>query len=910
MDTTNASRGLTSAEAAVRLSTDGPNELPQAARNGVLHLILEVAREPMLLMLVVAGVLYMLIGEPIDATMLLASVFVIIGITLVQERRTENALEALRDLSNPSTRVLRDGEIVRIASRDVVVGDVVLVGEGDRVPADAVLHEATNLSVDESLLTGESVPVHKRAFSQAAQSSQEHSVILSGTLVTSGHARGRVTATGARSTLGTIGRDLASIDSEPTSLQRETGRIVRRFAAIGVGACIVVALWYAATRGADLIALRDGVLVGIAMAMGVLPEEFPVVMTVFLALGAWRISRSNVLTRRMPAIETLGAATVLCVDKTGTLTRNRMTARWLVAGTERLDLAGASTALGAVPEAIHVLLEHAILASRPDAFDPMDRALINAGVAVLGGTEHLHPDWSLVREYPMASDRLAVVHAWVPNSPLPVRPNPQSPLPTREGGNPTSNGGASYHDGGRSASGASPGNMEADGPSSVEQSRGAVVVAKGAVEAVLDLCHLPDATASASVLAQARELASAGVRVLAVAVGPTATGMDAMPEDPHDLSYRFLGLIGFEDPIRPAVPAAVAECQAAGVRVVMITGDYPETARSIAAQAGIAHADRVLNGTELAAISDEGLAARIGDIAVFARVVPEQKLRIVRALQARGEVVAMTGDGVNDAPALKAAQIGIAMGGRGTDVAREAADLVLMDDDFSSIVGAIRLGRRIYDNIRKAIAFIFAVHVPIVGLSMIPVMEGDWPLLLMPLHIVFLEFVIDPSCTLVFEAEAGDPESMRRPPRDPATPLFAGPVIGIAVAQGLAILAACLWTFWQSHASGGSDAQARALTFACLVTGFVGVIVTNRSWSEPLHRSLTRPNAAFRWVIGGSLALLGLAVGTSAGQRLLHFDAIDASSLATAVGWPVGIALLFEAAKLSTSVRKLLVSPR
>ena len=886
MDTTNASRGLTSKEAAIRLGTDGPNELPQAARDGVLHLVLEVVREPMLLMLVIAGVLYMFIGEPIDATMLMASVFVIIGITIVQERRTENALDALRDLSNPSTRVVRDGEIARIASREVVVGDIVLVGEGDRVPADAAILEATNFSVDESLLTGESVPVHKRASSgeQGGTAFQDHETILSGTLVTSGHARGRVTATGKRSTLGSIGRDLASIDAEPTSLQRETGQIVRRFATVGIGACIVVALWYAATRGTDLIALRDGVLAGIAMAMGILPEEFPVVMTVFLALGAWRISRSNVLTRRMPAIETLGAATVLCVDKTGTLTRNRMTARWLIAGDDALDLATAATeSVGSpvVPESIHVLLEHAILASRPDAFDPMDRALIEAGDAVLGGTEHLHPDWSLVREYPMASDRLAVVHAWVPHSPADRRRAgrllPSSPTPATGGG---------------------------------LSDAGAVVVAKGAVEAVVDLCHLPDEAASASILAQAKALASTGVRVLAVAVTVDETGVDAMPEDPHDLEYRFLGLLGFEDPIRLAVPAAVAECQTAGVRVVMITGDYPETARSIAVQAGIAHADRVLSGADLTALSDDDLAGRIVETTVFARVVPEQKLRIVRALQARGEVVAMTGDGVNDAPALKAAQIGIAMGGRGTDVAREAADLVLMDDDFLSIVGAIRLGRRIYDNIRKAIAFIFAVHVPIVGLSMIPVMEGDWPLLLMPLHIVFLEFVIDPSCTLVFEAEAGDPEAMRRPPRDPSAPLFAGPMIAIAVAQGLAILAACLWTFWRSHTSGGSDAEARALTFACLVTGFVGVIVTNRSWSEPLHRSITRPNAAFWWVVGGSLACVSLAVGTSAGQRLLHFDPTDPSSLAMAVAWPVGIALLFEAAKLSPSVRKRLVSSR
>jgi Ca2+-transporting ATPase len=898
MESTHGARGLTAAEAAQRFREDGPNELPTTARHGFLHLLRDVLREPMLLMLVVAGALYIVIGEPLDATMLMASVFVIIGITIVQERRTENAIDALRDLSNPATRVQRDGEIVRIASREVVVGDIVLVGEGDRVPADTTVHTAINLSVDESLLTGESVAVRKQAHGptrdRSGDTSSHETTLLAGTLVTTGHAEGRVTATGTRSTLGRIGRDLASINAEPTSLQRETAKNVRRFATIGIGACIVVALWYWASRGADLVALRDGVLAGIAMAMGILPEEFPVVMTVFLALGAWRISRSNVLTRRMPAIESLGAATVLCVDKTGTLTRNRMTARWLVVDNQVLDLAGDAPPSGAYSEAVHLLLEHAILACRPDAFDPMDRALIDAGVTVLGGTEHLHPEWSLVREYPLATDRLAVVHVWVPAvtgssggaTQLPSTDRSAPLLMQGEGGT------------GRGSGSRARGRLPIPG---------AVVVAKGAVEAILDLCHLPTPE-STSVLAQTKALASTGVRVLGIAVGPVRTGVDSMPEDPHDLAYTFLGLVGFEDPIRPMVPSAVAECQAAGVRVVMITGDYPETARSIATQAGIAHADRVLSGAELSALSDPELSALIGEVAVFARVVPEQKLRIVRVLQARGDVVAMTGDGVNDAPALKAAQIGIAMGGRGTDVAREAADLVLLDDDFSSIVGAIRLGRRIYDNIRKAIVFIFAVHVPIIGLSMIPVLKGDWPLLLMPLHIVFLEFVIDPSCTLVFEAEAGDPESMRRPPRNPATPLFAGSVIAFAVAQGSAILGACLWTFWQAHGSGMTDGQARALTFACLVTGFIGVIVTNRSWSEPLHRSLTRPNTAFWWVLGGGAGLLFLAVGTSVGQRLLHFDAPDPASLTTATAWSVAVTLVFELSKRSPRVRNLLVS--
>ncbi len=889
MDMPTALDGLTDVEAAAQLVTDGPNELPSTSTRGLIHLILDVLREPMLLMLIVAGMLYVLVGEAVDAAMLLASVFVIIGITVVQERRTEEALHALRDLSTPTARVWRQGRIVRVPSREVVVGDIVLVGEGDRVPADATLLRATNLSMDESLLTGESVPVLKDSLGAPAGAAANGS-LLAGTLVASGHGTARVTATGPHSTLGKIGNELASIGAEPTSMQRETAQVVRFFAIIGVGACILVALWYAVTRGRDLVALREGVLAGVAMAMGILPEEFPVVVTVFLALGAWRISQSNVLTRRMPAIEALGSTTVLCVDKTGTLTCNRMTTRWLIAGSDAVDLA---TAHRELPEATHVLLEHAVLASRPDGFDPMDRALRDAADAVLGGTEHQHPEWSLVREYPMAPDRLAVVHAWVPRS--------DSRFFRRNGagGLPISSAKVdpprSHLNGGRAENGTFQG----------ERGLGAVVVAKGAVEAVVGLCHLPKAAAEA-IGARAAALASTGVRVLGVAVSPVTTEPDAMPDDPHDLGYEFLGLIGFEDPIRQTVPTAVAECQAAGVRVVMITGDNPETARSIAAQAGIADSEHVLLGTELATLPDEALAAKIATHAVYARVAPEQKLRIVRALQARGEVVAMTGDGVNDAPALRAAQIGIAMGGRGTDVARAAADLVLMDDDFSSMVAAMRLGRRIYGNIRKAIGFILAVHVPIIGLSMIPVLEGSWPLLLLPIHIVFLELVIDPTCTLVFEAELEDTDCMASPPRDPSASLFAGPMMLVALMQGMAILGACMWTFWQARDAGSSDGSTRALVFTCLVTGFLTVILTNRSWSIPLHRSLARPNSAFTWVMGGAITMLAMAVGTGWGQRLLHFDPPDPFAVGSAIGWPVAAALAFEAGKQWAPIRRRL----
>ena len=850
--------GLSEAEAKERLAREGPNELPAQKDRGLLPVVLEVLREPMFLMLVAAVALYFLLGEPTDAAVLLGSVVIVMAITIIQERRTERALTALRDLSSPRALVIRDGAHRRIPGREVVRGDILVLSEGDRVPADALLRRGINLTTDESALTGESVPVRK-APSAAAQAldppgGDDLPSVFSGTVVTAGQGVAEVIATGPQSELGRIGKALHSVEPEPTLLQKETGRLVRVFAAVGLAACVVVVVAYALTRGGGASAWKRGLLAGIAMAMSVLPEEFPVVLTVFLALGAWRISRSHVLARRMPAIETLGATTVLCVDKTGTLTQNQMTLRWLRVDGRSPDLAGdpggdlaADVAIdlaaltAPLPEEVHGVLEHAILASKPDPFDPMERALRAAGDRLLGGTEHLHPDWALAREYPLTPELHAVSHAWMTPS----------------------------------------GELR--------------VASKGAPEAIADLCHL-DAEARAGFLAHAAELAGRGLRVLGVARG--AARLEQLPDVHHDLVLEGVGLLGFEDPLRPAVPAAVAECHTAGIRVVMITGDYPTTAQSIARQAGFTNPEALLTGPELKQLSDEELARRLRDteVQVFARVVPEQKLRIVRALKQNRAVVAMTGDGVNDAPALKAAHIGIAMGGRGTDVARESAALVLLNDDFSSIVAAIRLGRRIFDNIRKAIAFVLAVHVPIAGLSMLPVFFAGWPLLLLPVHITFLELIIDPACSLLFEAEEAESDVMRRPPRSPDERLFAPRAIALPLLQGLSILAVCLLVFFLSRRGHPPDA-ARALTFATLVVAILTLITVNRSWTRSVLSMLVVPNAAFRWVMGGTLALLAVVLLVPFAQRLFHFAPIHPRDLALSIAAAPVCLLWFEALK-------------
>ena len=841
-----ASPGLTEAEALRRLQAEGPNALASQKKRGFLGIALEVVREPMFLMLVAAGGLYLALGELSDALLLLGFVFVVMGITIVQERRTERALDALRDLSSPRALVVREGQRRRIPGCEVVRGDILCLAEGDRVPADALLRGSLNLTADESLLTGESVPVRKASSTGAMAldppGGDDLPSVFSGTLVTAGQGTAEVVATGTRTELGKIGKALQQIEPEATPLQRETGRLVRACALVGLVACALVVVTYGLTRGGGATAWKEGFLAGIALAMATLPEEFPVVLTVFLALGAWRISRSRVLTRRMPAVETLGAATVLCVDKTGTLTANQMTLRRLVSGAgEAVDLVGPPGDLSAASRA---LLEHSILSSKSDPFDPMERAIRQAGERLLAGTTALHPDWSLVREYPLAPALLCVSQAW-------------------------------RHDG-----------------------RDELAIAsKGAPEAIAELCRMSDERRQA-LAAQVTALASEGLRVLGVAYG--AAREADLPAEHSGLRLEFAGLIGLEDPLRPTVPAAVAECQTAGIRVVMITGDYPATAQSIARQAGLAHWQSVLTGPELDRLSDEELAARVGGADVFARVVPEQKLRIVNALKANREVVAMTGDGVNDAPALKAAHIGIAMGGRGTDVAREAAALVLLDDDFSSIVAAVRLGRRIFDNIKKAVGFIFAVHVPIAGLSMLPVFLPGWPLLLFPVHIVFLELVIDPSCTLVFEAEEAERNVMRRPPRRPDERLFSLRTIGLALFQGASVLAICVGVFLFAQATRTPEA-ARAMTFTTLVVSFVVIILANRSWRRTVVASLRVPNTALWWVVGGTSAFLAVALAVPAARRIFHFAPLGGADVATAIGAGLACALVFD---LVTLVRR------
>ncbi|HOW81752.1 MAG TPA: cation-translocating P-type ATPase, partial [Spirochaetota bacterium] len=792
--------GLSESDAASRIAEEGYNELPQSKKKSVFVILFEIIREPMFLLLIACGVLYLLLGDFREALMLLGFVFVIIGITLYQENKTERALDALRDLSSPRALVVRDGIQKRIAGRDVVRDDIVLLSEGDRVPADAIVLHSVNLTADESLLTGEPVPVRKRKWNGTEGAGRpggdDAPAVYSGSMIVGGQGVVRVTATGPRTEMGKIGRALQTLVTEDTNLQVQTGRIVKAFAIAGAVLCTMVVVVYGLTRG-DWI---QGFLAGLSLAMATLPEEFPVVMTVFLALGAWRISRSNVLTRRSQAIETLGAATVLCTDKTGTLTHNRMTVARLCARGVRYDVDGRQREL---PEELHPIVEYAILASPSDPFDPMEKAMKELGTRTLANTEHIHNDWTLVREYPLSEKLLAMSRVWEHRN------------------------GTRY-----------------------------VIAAKGAPEAIADLCHMPDCDQD-SLKREIDSLANDGLRVIGVAAAEFEKV--ELPEIQHDFTFKFLGLLGLHDPVRENVPEAVALCKDAGIRIIMITGDYPGTARNIAEKIGLDCREGLITGAELDAMTDEELKDRIGGVSVFARAVPEQKLRIVQALKENGEIVAMTGDGVNDAPALKAAHIGIAMGGRGTDVARESSALVLLDDDFSSIVQAVRVGRRIFDNLQKAMTFIFSVHLPIAGMSLLPVFLG-WPLALMPVHIVFLELIIDPACSIVFEMEREEKGIMTRKPRPAAEPLFGPRMIFIGLVQGLGILALVAAIYAWSLKSGFGEREARALAFTNLVFGNIGMIFSNRSWRQSIVVRLGVPNSALWYVTAAALAFLAASL--------------------------------------------------
>lgn len=826
--------GLTSAEVKTRIEKDGYNELQGGRSRSFWTIIVGVVKEPMFLLLVACGTLYMFLGDIEEGFMLLGFVFVVMGIEFYQERKSEKALDALKDLASPRAIVIREGAEVRIAGREVVCDDLIVLQEGDRIPADATVLESVNLLIDESLLTGESVPVRKHDWAGEATDVQpggdDLPFVYSGSMVVQGNGIAKVTGTAANTQIGKIGKAISEVEETPTKLKKEIGTLVKLLTIIGAILCLLVVAIYTLTRG-DLL---QGFLAGITLAMAMLPEEFPVVLTIFMAIGAWRISKKNVLTRTPSAIETLGSATVLCTDKTGTLTENKMKVTKLY----NKDHFWIAKEANDFPEQYHDIIEYGILSSQVNPFDPMEKAITWIGDLFLRGTEHIHSDWEMVKEYSLSKELLAMSRVF--------RHTATDKL---------------------------------------------VIATKGAPEAIFDLCHLSSEVQS-KYAAAIQTMAAEGLRVLGVA--KSTISETTLPKEQHDFDFEFVGLIGLSDPIRPQVPAAVAECQRAGIRVIMITGDYPVTAQNIAREIGLSNYQQCITGTELAAMDEAVLSERIKTVNVFARVIPEQKLKIVNALKRNHEIVAMTGDGVNDAPALKAANIGIAMGEKGTDVAREASALVLMDDNFGSIVGAIKMGRRIFDNLQKALGYIFAIHVPIAGLSLIPVLFAGWPLILWPVHVVFMELIIDPACSVIFEAEKAERNVMSRPPRHMNEPFFGAKKILVSCFQGVWVLIATLAIYFLTLRLGYQIGEVRAMTFTTLIIANVMNILTNRSWSESIFTILRTPNPTVKWVAGGALLFITLVLTIPFLQRLFQFSPITIWEALISISVGISTILWFE----------------
>ena len=809
--------GLTSEEASKRLKESGYNEIYSEKRKNLFQIGKEVVREPMFILLISCSILYIALGDYREGIIMFLWIIVIIAITFYQYQKTERALSELKKLSSPRVIVIRDGMEKRIPGREIVKGDLILLNEGDRIPADAALIEEVNFSVDESLVTGESLPVMKDP--------ELDNALYAGTLVVRGTGKAEVKFTGASAQLGRIAESLKSIEDSDTLLQSEVKVLIKRFAAIGIVICLITVVLFYFTRGDFLRAI----LHGLASAMAILPEEFPVVLTVFLALGVWRLSKKNVLTRKPSAIETLGSATILCSDKTGTITQNQMTVAAVYDGREIKDLSEY------IPAEV---IETFFLATPQNTVDPMEKAIQRM---YSSRANSIRIKQVLIKEYPFSKKEMLMTRA------------------TRQDG----------HD-------------------------HLLISAKGAPESIMKMCNINEED-MARHNETIRTLTKKGYRVLGAAKAIYLG--DQLPENQREFDYSFMGIVGLEDPIRPEVPSAIQQCKSAGVKIIMITGDSPGTAASIAEQIGLGGTGKIITGTQMESMSQEELSEEINKVAVFARIVPEQKLRIINALISNGEIVAMTGDGVNDAPALKAAHIGISMGNKGTDVAREASSLVLLDDNFASIVGAIRLGRKIFDNLQKAMTYIIAIHIPIIGLTLLPAFFSELPILLMPLHIVFMEMIIDPVCAIAFEIEQEEKGIMNRPPRDPNHRFFGAGKMIFSFTQGLLLLGMVILVYLVSVIEGHADGEVRAIAFSALIIGNIFMILSNLSKTRSFISVFKEKNWFAILILATSLIVLLLIIYNPQLSEVFSFKFPGHFHFITSLLGAISMLVIFEVTK-------------
>lgn len=766
--------GLTSEEAKNLQRQFGKNELVPEKEESFIHKIFQVITEPMFLLLIIAATVYFILGEPRDGAVMLLFVVGIISIEATQEWKTDKTLKALKDLSAPRIRVLRDGEEKTINSSDLVPGDLMFISEGVKIPADGEVVKASTLCVDESSLTGESLGVWKEVRGSCPQEKEGYwrrDYCYAGTLVTQGTGTILVDKIGLSTEYGKIGKDIAVAPTEDTPLQKQTTKLVKFSGAIAGFLFVLVGIVTFFNIPDHMLKSRviESVLSGITLAMAMIPEEFPVILTVFLSMGAWRLAKKQSLVRRLPSVETLGAVSVLCVDKTGTITQNKMAVR------ETFSLSGDERQVSRIMG----------MGCRADTYDPMEKAMIER-CADLGMPRETLFAGELLKEYAFTDAQKMMGNVWAVDGEI-------------------------------------------------------LVAAKGSPESILKLCPLPLGEKSI-IERKSVDMSSQGLRVIAIGQ-MKLDGAEEIPDSLVECNLELLGLVGLADPPRESMQQDIQTCTEAGVRVVMITGDNGITASSIARQIHMPNCDKIITGDELNAMPEDELRERVKDVSIFSRVLPEHKMRVVRAFQANGEVVAMTGDGVNDAPALKYADIGIAMGKRGSEVSREAADLILMDDNFSTIVETIRDGRRIYDNIKKAVGYVFTIHIPIAFSALLAPLMGINPggLFLLPLHVVLLELVIDPTCSIVLERQPAERDIMERPPRNPKEKLLTAATLTKSVLQGLAIFGASFGMYlYYLNQYPENPSLARTVGLSILFFSNVLLVQVNSSSTELMFRTFIR----------------------------------------------------------------------
>lgn len=831
----NELKGLTDEE--VRKATEkyGKNQLIPEKKENFFMKILEVLKEPMFLLLIVAAIIYFILGEPRDGLVMLIFVVGIISIDVIQEWKTDKTLSALKNLSAPHIKVIRDDKEVVINSEDLVPGDLMIINEGVKIPADGKVIKLNDLCVDESSLTGEAEGVWKCIDDEENKEYWRKDYCYAGTLVTQGTGIILVDKIGAETEYGKIGMNVASAPESKTLMQKQTGKLVKVCAIIAAVLFILVCVITYNNLSNYLLKDRiiQSILSGITLAMAMIPEEFPVVLTVFLSMGAWRLAKKQSLVRKLPSVETLGAVSVLCVDKTGTITMNKMAVKdaWSIDD----DIEDLNKVMG--------------MACETEAYDPMEQAMIKYCEENNMTKEELFSG-ELITEYSFTNELKMMGHVW-------------------------------------------------------RRDNGIIIASKGSPEKILTLCGLSEDKRK-RVEEKIYEMSSNGLRVIAVGKSQVKTEKE-IPATLEECSLDFLGLIGLQDPPRESVKDDIADCIKAGIRVVMITGDNGITASSIARQVGIPHSEKIITGDDLNNMSDEQLKDKVKEVSIFSRVVPEHKMRIVKAFKENGEIVAMTGDGVNDAPALKSADIGIAMGKRGSEVSREAADLILLDDNFSTIVHTVEDGRRIYDNIRKAVGYIFTIHIPIAFASLLAPLLGisSSLLLLLPVHVVLLELIIDPTCSIVLERQPAEKDIMERKPRDPNENILTSQILIKSIIQGLALFAASFGTYYiylNNHPGEGN--VARSMGLAIIMISNLLLVQVNSSNIDFAYKSIVNlKKDPVMWGVA-ALTVLGLAtILYSPLSTFLNLAALSLKEIVIVIGISFISVMWYEGVKLFNHIK-------